>query len=64
MKFLFYLAILGAIGLAVLIFLEKNKKPSNPLLGERKPDPQPEPERRNQSGTEQNLNNNHNVSDR
>jgi hypothetical protein len=57
MKFLFYIAILGAIGLGIVIFLEKNKKPSNVLIE----DKQPEPERKNQSATESNLNQNQNI---
>ena len=32
MKILFYLAIVGAIGIAVLIYLEKTKKTTNTLI--------------------------------
>jgi hypothetical protein len=52
MKLMFYLALLGAVGLAVFIFLEKSKKPSNALIDkERGP---------NESKNDTNMNQNQN----
>ena len=61
MKFLFYVAILGAVALAVMIFLEKQKKPTNVLIE----DKQPQLERKaepsvNVSNTNANLQQNEN----
>ena len=41
MRMLFYISIIAAIALGVVIYIEKNKKPSNMLIEEKQ---QPEPE--------------------
>ena len=53
MRVLFYIAIFGALLVAGVIFLEKNKKPKNLLIGD--PQPQPAPEKKNEMGTDTNL---------
>lgn len=53
MKFLFYISVVGAIVLGVVIFLEKNKKPTNALIEDNQTQG-----KKDQTNTETNLHSN------
>lgn len=59
MKILFYLSIVGAVVLAIVIFLEKNKKPTNTLLEDKQLET-----KKNETNTEANLQGNSQIKQR